>query len=230
MRRARRQYAMFQPFSDMLMNLVGMIMLIVAVLVIVTVNSKGQLDYHPKAEYLVTLDWPDDRNVDLDLWLRNPFGDTIFYLNREASNVSLDRDSRGFTTNQQTLEGGAVITSDNREIIAVRAIIPGDYLVAVSYYAGTDAKTGVGYSFLPPDPLAPIDLRVRVEKVNPRMTTVFDQKFHFNQVKEAMNIVAFHVDPGGKVTILPLPAENLVQQHGGSPLGPIIETQGVPTK
>ena len=49
MRRARRQYAMFQPFSDMLMNLVGMIILIVAVLVIVTVNSKGQLDYHPKA-------------------------------------------------------------------------------------------------------------------------------------------------------------------------------------
>ena len=230
MRRARRQYAMFQPFSDMLMNLVGMIMLIVAVLVIVTVNSKGQLDYHPKAEYLVTLDWPDDRNVDLDLWMRAPFGDTIFYLNREASNVSLDRDSRGFTTNQQTLADGAVITTDNREIIAMRAIIPGDYLVAVSYYAGTDAKTGVGYSFLPPDPLAPIDLKVRVEKVNPRMTTVFDQKFHFNQVKEAMNIVAFHVDPGGKVTILPLPAESLVQQHGGAPLGPIIETQGVPTK
>jgi hypothetical protein len=102
--------------------------------------------------------------------------------------------------------------------------------VAVSYYAGTDAKTGVGYNFSPPDPLAPIDLKVRVEKVNPRMTTVFDQKFHFNQVKEAMNIVAFHVDPGGKVTILPLPAESLVQQHGGSPLGPIIETQGVPTK
>src|SRR4029079_17718080 len=152
MRRARRQYAMFQPFSDMLMNLVGMIMLIVAVLVIVIVNSQGQLDHHPTDAYLVPLDWADDRNVDLDLWLRNPFGDTIFYLNREASNVSLDRDSRGFTTNQQTLAGGAVITSDNREIIAVRAIIPGDYLAAASYYAGTDVKTGVGYNFSPPDP------------------------------------------------------------------------------
>ena len=68
------------------------------------------------------------------------------------------------------MAGGAAITSDNREIIAVRAIIPGDYLVAVSYYAGIDAKTGVGHSFAAIS-LAPIDLKVRVEKVNPRMTT-----------------------------------------------------------
>jgi hypothetical protein len=214
--RIRHPHSAWQVYADLFMCLLMWAMMCVSLLIIsVHTESKGKLDAHPKAEYLVTLTWDDNRNVDLDLWAQDPYQHVIYYLNRESKNVSLDRDSRGYTTNRITLPDGRTIQSENREVVSIRAILPGDYLIAVSYYNGADDNHT--YTFSPPDPRAAIDFKVRLEKVNPTLTPLFDETFHFTQVKEAVNIVAFHVDDDGKVTILPLPAENLVQEHGGAP-------------
>lgn len=161
------------------------------------VTKRSDKDYHPVAQYLVTLTWDDARNVDLDLWLRDPFGHIIFYNNRESSNISLDRDSRGYLTNQTTLPDGTVLNSGNREIISIRAILPGDYLVSVGYYDGVGA----------------IDATVLVEKVNPSLSTVAGGKVNLKLAKQSANVVAFHVAPDGRVTRLPLPPRTLIEEQ-----------------
>jgi hypothetical protein len=211
----RHPHSAWQVYADVLMCLLMWAMMCVSMLIIQNVQSKGKLDDHPKAEFMVTLDWDNKRNVDLDLWLQDQNGHVIYYLAREANNVALDRDSRGFSTNKVKLEDGREITSDNEEIVTIRAIMPGDYLAAVSYYAGADENST--YSFSPVDPRAPIDAKVKLDKVNPKMTMLFNGTIHFTYVKEAQNVVAFHVDEDGKVTILPLPEDNLIRAHGGAP-------------
>ena len=223
MRRARHQHPIFQPYSDVLLNVLGSFIVIVAVLILtMNVKAKHNLDAHPHAEYMVTLEWDNNRNVDLDLWLLDPYDHAIYYNNREANNISLDRDSRGALTNWTTLPSGKVIHSDNREVVAIRSVIPGDYVVGVSYYAGGEvamAPDGKSYQSDPymfgrGDPRAAIDFKVRVEKVNPHMTTISEETFHFNYVKESKNVAAFHIDEDGKITALPTPPGSMPAEHG----------------
>ncbi len=95
---------------------------------------------------MITLFWDDNRNIDLDLWLLSPTSDKpIYYNNRETENIGLDRDSRGFITNRKELGDGKTAVSANREIIAIRAIMPGDYIVGVTYYDGTNLESNYHY-------------------------------------------------------------------------------------
>jgi len=171
------------------------------------IQAKKNEDFHPKAEYLITLTWDDKRNVDLDLWLRGPWGpNPVYYNGREGSQVALDRDSRGFLTNKKVLDDGTEINSGNREIIAIRAILPGDYEVGVSYYGGADNENH-NYPEGTPVAEAKIMAEVRVEKVNPTMTTEWVKSQEFTFVKEIQTFVKFHIDKDGKVTILDKPTE-----------------------
>jgi uncharacterized protein YfaP (DUF2135 family) len=133
--------------------------------------------------------------------MRTPDGNIIYYNAREVPNVSLDRDSRGFLSNRTYLLDGSVVYSSNHEVIAIRAIWPGEYLVAVSYYSG-----GFGGD-------VPIDASVDVEKVNPVLTDIVTKHLHFDKVKQTLDVVKFRIEPNGAVTLLPLSGENMIQQH-----------------
>ena len=213
--RPRHHISPWQVLADLITCVAGIFLLIVSVLLVVPhlATPPKQEGIKPKAEYLVTLTWDDNRDVDLDLWLQDPNGKIVFYGVREAVNISLDRDSRGFDTNRTRRDDGNIVYSANREVIAIRAIIPGDYLVAVSYYDGKYVSEERHFHFQGGEPEAAIDALVQVDKVNPIVTQVVGEKVHLTRIKEAKNVVAFHVDIDGAVTVLPLPPENLIETH-----------------
>ena len=210
------QWQVFVAYSDQLMLLFGtfMLLLTLALIAMHPATPPKQEGIKPKAEYLITLTWDDNRDVDLDLWLQDPNGKIVFYGVREAVNISLDRDSRGFDTNRTRREDGSIVYSANREVIAIRAIIPGDYLVAVSYYDGKYvSEENRNFHFQGSELEAAIDALVQVDKVNPVVTQVVGERVLLTRIKEAKNVVAFHVDIDGSVTALPLPPENLIESH-----------------
>jgi hypothetical protein len=215
-RRRRHTHSSWQVLADLMMLLyqaaIVMLSLLLIVSQIAAKNSVG--DDHPHAEYIITLEWPDNRDVDLDLWMRDEENHVIYYGAREAPNESLDRDSQGFVTNRTILKDGKVTYSPNREIISLRMVAPGDYLFAVSYYNGHPAESSRVYDA--DDPTAAIDAKVTVGKVNPVLTTVAHADVHFDHPKEANNALYIHIGDDGTVTTLPLPADNLVYEHGGA--------------
>ena len=214
-RRHRRQHSSWQVLADfMTLMFQSMMVILFCLLAISQISAKkSDGDMHPKAEYLFMLTWPNDRNVDLDIWVRDPENNVIFYGSREAPNISLDRDSRGQITNRTYLKDGTVVDSGNKEIVSVRAVIPGDYLIAVSYYDGSDATTGHAYA--PNDPAMAIDAKVEVDKVNPKLAVTATADVHLTRIKEAVNALHISIAQDGAVTVLPLPADNLVYEHGG---------------
>lgn len=218
--RHRHHLSPWQIYSDQLLLLVGAFLLITSLLLIVPhlATPPKQEGIKPKAEFLVTLSWDDNRDVDLDLWMRGPNGHIVFYGVREDVNISLDRDSRGFETNRKRLDDGSFAFSSNREVIAIRAVMPGDYLVAVSYYDGayeTPGQNGTSYRhhYQVDEPDAAIDAVIQVDKVNPTVTVVAGKQIRMSRIHEAQNVIAFHVGINGEVTMLPLPPENLVNSH-----------------
>ena len=84
-----------QPFDPLTAVLLKMIQaltffFILAVLFMNPVAKKGIID--PKAEYLITVTWPDNNPDDIDTWVEDPGGNKVWFRAREAGLMHLDRD------------------------------------------------------------------------------------------------------------------------------------------
>lgn len=106
------------------------------ILVMLIVNPPTrQSDIEVKAEFLIILDWDSESKTDLDLRVRDPLGNTVSFLIKEAGHMHLDRDDLGANTDVITLESGETIgTPYNREVVSLRGWIPGEYAVTVHAY------------------------------------------------------------------------------------------------
>lgn len=147
------------PFTDLLFNiLLGFILLFfLAILFIKPAEKTGKVDID--AQYIITVSWPDGSPDDVDTWIRDPGGNTIWFRNRSSNLVHLDRDDRGMLNDTLNVGGTDIEIPLNQEIAAIRGIVPGEYVVNVHYYESETA--------------APVPVSVKVSKVNPVYTVAY---------------------------------------------------------
>ena len=71
-------------FHDLLLNflLVFMVLFILAILFIKPPVETKKVD--AKAEYLITLEWDDNSENDLDIWVRDPLNNIVSFRNKSA--------------------------------------------------------------------------------------------------------------------------------------------------
>ena len=83
------------PFTDVLFNaLLGFaFMFSVAFIMIRPEITEGKVN--PKAEFLITAQWPDNHPDDIDLIVEDGTGNLVWFDTREAGLMHLDRDDRG---------------------------------------------------------------------------------------------------------------------------------------
>jgi hypothetical protein len=185
-RRRARTARNADPFIDLLFNaLLGFTFLfLVAVIFMNPEARKGRINL--KAEYIISVTWPERLTDDIDLWVQDPTGETVSYLNKEASWLHLDRDDRGEVNDTVLIDGREVVYPINQEVVTLRGIIPGEYTVNLHYY--TAADTG------------PVDALVKVEKVNPTLRTVYVRQLTLSRQDEEQTAVRFTLDLEGQVT------------------------------
>lgn len=147
------------PFTDLLFNiLLGFILLFfLAILFIKPAEKTGKTDID--AQYIITVSWPDGSPDDVDTWIRDPGGNTIWFRNRSSNLVHLDRDDRGMLNDTLSVGDIDIEIPLNQEIAAIRGIVPGEYVVNVHYY---ESETS-----------APVPVSVKVSKVNPVYTVAY---------------------------------------------------------
>ena len=104
----------FDPFSVMLFKALQIVafFFFIALLAISPDAKDGKID--SKAEFIITMDWPDNHPDDLDLFVQDPVGNIAWYRHREAGFLTLDRDDRG-GANDFILVNGRKIPSPIRE-------------------------------------------------------------------------------------------------------------------
>jgi len=85
----------FDPFSVMLFKALQVVafLFFIALLVMNPEAKSGKID--TKAEFIITLTWPDSHPDDIDLYAEDPVGNIVWYHAREAGFMVLDRDDRG---------------------------------------------------------------------------------------------------------------------------------------
>jgi hypothetical protein len=184
-RRYSRNRRATDPFIDLLFNaLLGFTFLfLVSVMFMNPDARKGRVNL--KAEFIISVTWPDQLADDIDLWVQDPIGETVSYLRKDAGWLHLDRDDRGEVNDTVMIDGREVIYPINQEVVTIRGIIPGEYVVNLYYYKAAQRS--------------PVEALIKVEKVNPTLQTVYVRKVQLAQQDEEQTVVRFTLDGVGKI-------------------------------
>ena len=175
----------FDPLGVMLFKALQVIafLFFLALLAVSPDSKEGKID--SKAEFMITMDWPDNHPDDLDLFVQDPAGNIAWYRHREAGFLTLDRDDRGGANDFIIVNGKKIPSPFREEIVTVRGILAGEYTVNISHFRATTRE--------------PVDAHVRVQKLNPTAQLIFDDKLTLNRTGDEKTAVRFRIDAEGKV-------------------------------
>ena len=175
----------FDPFSVMLFKALQIVafFFFIALLAISPDAKEGKID--AKAEFIITMDWPDNHPDDLDLFVQDPVGNVAWYRHREAGFLTLDRDDRGGANDFILVNGNKIASPIREEIVTIRGIVPGEYTVNVSHFQATTGQ--------------PVAATVKVQKLNPSAQVVFDDKVIVDHSGDEKTALRFKLDAEGKV-------------------------------
>jgi hypothetical protein len=186
-RRRRTRELEVDPFYDMLFNmLIAFVFCFLIALMVMNPKALKAGDIPSKAEYIITMSWPDFNPNDLDTWVHDPKGQMVWFRAREAGLMHLDRDDRGMTNDVIVVNSKEIVNPLNQEVVTLRGIQPGEYTVNVHYY---DSKNG-----------QPVEANVSVLKVNPRAEVVFYGTVKLARKGDEVTAVRFTLLPDGTVT------------------------------
>lgn len=185
------------PFYDMLFNmLIAFVFCFIIALLAMNPKALKAGDIPAKAEYIITLSWPDFDPNDLDVWVQGPDGEVVWFRSRESGLMHLDRDDRGASNDTIVVNGVKVVNPINQEVVTIRGVSPGEYIVNAHYYDTKDAAASDPKSGLP------VEAKVSVVKVNPRAEVVYYGQKILTQRGDEVTLVRFTVLPDGSVTNL----------------------------
>jgi len=186
MKANRHSHQLSDPFTDLLFNvLLGFTLLFfISIIFMNPIAKLGNINY--KAEYIITVSWPEDQPDDIDLWVQDPYQETVSYLRKEAGWLNLDRDDRGDLNDTVMINGKKVVHPINQEVVTIRGIISGEYIVNLHYYESQTSK--------------PVKAVIKIEKVNPVLRLVYIDQQVLQKVDDEKTILRFELDGNGEIT------------------------------
>lgn len=176
----------FDPITAVLFKIIQALtfFFILSVIFMNPVAKKGIID--PKAEYIITVQWPDNNPNDIDTWVEEPDGNLVWFQNKEAGLIHLDRDDRGNVNDTLTINGQTVQNPLNQEVVTIRGTVVGEYVVNIFYYGSEDNK--------------PVEVNVRVDKVNPQLEVIYYGTIKLQKPGDEKTAVRFTIDQDGKLS------------------------------
>ena len=197
--RRRTREAEVDPFYDMLFNmLIAFVFCFIVALLAMNPKALKAGDVPAKAEYIITLSWPDMNPNDIDLWVQDPGGNLVWFRAREAGLMHLDRDDRGLANDSIVVNGKQIVNPLNQEVVTLRGMAVGEYTVNAHYYESKDGKA--------------VDCTVSVVKVNPRAEVVYYGALTLARKGDEGTAVRFTLLPDGGVTNINTLPRQLVQR------------------
>jgi hypothetical protein len=184
------------PFTDLLFNaLLGFTFLFLVAIMFMNPEAKsGIID--PKAEYIITITWEDNNPDDIDTWVEDPDGRVIWFRNPEAGLLHLDRDDRGLVNDTITINGEEIQNPLNQEVVTIRGVVKGEYVVNLHYYA-TETKK-------------PVDVNIRLVKVNPALEIIYYGTVTMSKLGNEKTALRFNIGRNGQISGLNFLPKKLV--------------------
>ncbi len=174
------------PFTDLLFNtLLGFSLLFfISILFMNPIAKLGNVNY--KAEYIITVTWPDNQPDDVDVWMSDPNQNILSYRNRDVGWLQLDRDDQGDLNDTIEVNGVKMLYPINQEVVSIRGIVSGEYILNVQLYKHITQ--------------IPVTATIKIEKVNPSLKVVYVDKVTLNKEDDEKTVLRFTLDTAGNIT------------------------------
>ena len=193
----QRRYHTNLPFLDLLFNvLIGFVFLFIVSFLLINPIAK-RADIEVKAEFLITVFWPDNLEDDVDIYVEDPAGNLVWFKSREPGLMHLDRDDLGKRNDEVTTAAGTILFPENREIVTLRGIVPGEYVVNVHCYFKVGADS--------------VPVTIQIDKINP-YSIVLRETVDLTNKGEEITVTRFSVNSKGEVTNVNKLPKKLVQE------------------
>ena len=182
----RRIYYNNTSFLDLLFNtLVGFVFLFIIAFLLINPSLK-KADIKTKAEFVITVTWSDYSQDDVDTWLQDPAGNVLHFRQRDVGLAHLDRDDLGKLNDTITLDDGRRVEyPHNQELTTIRGFLTGEWVLNVHMYNKRDAN--------------PTLVEVRLDKLNPKVETVFYKKIVMKSRWEEITVTRFVMTNQGDI-------------------------------
>jgi hypothetical protein len=176
----------FDPFSVVLFKALQILafLFFIALLVVSPKAKEGKVD--SKAEFLITVDWPDNHPDDIDTFVQDPLGNVVWFRRREAGFMVLDRDDRGGLNDFLLVNGVKMPTATRQELVTIRGIVAGEYTVNVYHFSALTKHT--------------VPVTVTIQKLNPVAKIIAKETVGLDLWWMEKTAVRFTLDASGAVT------------------------------
>jgi hypothetical protein len=171
---------------DLLFNtLVGFVFLFIIAFMLINPSIK-KADIKTKAEFVITVTWDDKSRDDVDTWLQDPTGNVLHFRQKDVGLAHLDRDDLGKINDTLRLEDGReIVYPHNQELTTIRGFLTGEWVLNVHMYNKRDAN--------------PTLVEVRIDKLNPRVETIFYKEIVMKRRWEEVTVTRFVMTNQGDV-------------------------------
>jgi hypothetical protein len=175
----------FDPFTVVLFKALQVLafLFFIALLAMKPDANAGKIE--KRAEFLISINWPDLHPDDVDLYVQDPAGKLVWYNQRDVGLMTLERDDRGDTNDFTYVDSKKLPLPIREEVVSIRGVIPGEYTVNVHLY-----------HHLAPDP---VPVLVKIEKLNPTVQIVYANTLTLSYTDEERTAQRFTVAEDGTV-------------------------------
>ena len=203
----KNKYKSTIGFTDMLFNvLVGFAFLFIVAFLLIKPEQKKE-DFERKAEFVIVMEWDHDQPDDIDLYVQDPTQSKVHFRLPITNFMYLDKDDLGYANDIVKYEDGTVTKVNiNREVVTIRGIIAGEYVINAHYYSSREwSRLGnvAEYGELPTnskqvqDKEKPLTVKIELHRVDPYKIMWVGEKKFFRKGQEE-TFVRFTIDKLGE--------------------------------
>ena len=201
----KNKYKSTIGFTDMLFNiLVGFAFLFIIAFLLIKPEAKKQ-DFERRAEFVVVLEWDHDQPDDIDLYVQDPTRTKVHFRLPITNFMYLDKDDLGYANDiVKNVDGTITKVNINREVVTIRGIIPGEYIINAHYYSarnwtgqGTFRNTADIVSKTRKPIKKQLTVKIELHKVDPYKIWWIGEKTFTHKGQEE-TFVRFTIDQDGK--------------------------------
>ena len=196
----KREYHTNLAFLDVLFNTLLCFAALFAMSFILINPSKKDNNVVEKGEFVIVMTWPKEMDNDVDIYVEDPEGNLVAFMRREEGLMHLDRDDLGRRNDVVQTEFGEIEYDENREIVTLRGIMPGEYVINVHMYMKREESL-----------LTPVT--VQLDKINP-YSTVMIKRVTLGVSGEEKTAFRFILNNDGDVVEINELQKTLVEQQG----------------
>lgn len=173
----------------LLMGTVVIFMLTTLLIAPIVKNNEG---IKKNADFVITLEWPNAIDCDVDLWVRDPLNNIVSYRQTEGGLMYFERDDMGKRRSVFEIDGQEqIIDPDNKEFITLRGTFKGEYVINVHLYSCLKSETNLGMAA---GTAVNVPITIELVRINPNYIVIKQIDMKMEKIWEEKTALRFVMD------------------------------------